>query len=81
VDFVIIGATAFPVYGYVRATLDTDIFIRPDKSNAERALSALKEFGYDMRKVYIYSSLIKILMVFAAADKLKSPVLFRRGFF
>ena len=25
VDFVIIGATAFPVYGYARATLDMDI--------------------------------------------------------
>jgi len=42
VDFVIIGATAFSVYGYVRATLDTDIFIRPDKSNAEKTLAALK---------------------------------------
>lgn len=27
VKFVIIGATAFPVYGYVRATLDVDFFI------------------------------------------------------
>ena len=43
VQFVIIGATAFPVHGYSRATLDIDIFIRPDKSNAEKALSALED--------------------------------------
>lgn len=28
VDFVVIGATAFPVYGYARATLDIDIFVK-----------------------------------------------------
>jgi predicted nucleotidyltransferase len=28
VDFVVIGATAFPVYGYARATLDIDLFVR-----------------------------------------------------
>ena len=27
VQYVVIGATAFPVYGYARATLDIDIFI------------------------------------------------------
>ena len=26
VSYVVIGATAFPVYGYARATLDIDIF-------------------------------------------------------
>lgn len=29
VDFMVIGATAFPVYGYARATLDIDLFGRP----------------------------------------------------
>jgi predicted nucleotidyltransferase len=28
VEYVLIGATAFPVHGYARATLDVDIFIR-----------------------------------------------------
>jgi predicted nucleotidyltransferase len=28
VEFVIIGATALPIHGYARATLDIDIFIR-----------------------------------------------------
>jgi len=45
VDFVIIGATAMPVHGYVRASLDIDIFIRPERQNAERTLEALKAFG------------------------------------
>jgi predicted nucleotidyltransferase len=33
VKYVIIGATAFPVHGYARATLDLDIFI--DKKQRE----------------------------------------------
>lgn len=44
----IIGATAFPIHGYARATLDIDLFIRPDPENAERTLSALDDFGYDV---------------------------------
>jgi predicted nucleotidyltransferase len=48
VEFVIIGATAFPVHGYARATLDIDLFIRPAPENARRTLEALKEFGYDV---------------------------------
>lgn len=48
VEFVIIGATAFPVHGYARATLDIDLFIRAEPENAHRALQALKEFGYDV---------------------------------
>lgn len=51
VDFVVIGATAFPVHGYARATLDVDIFIRATEENAERTLAALKAFGYDVTDV------------------------------
>lgn len=47
VRYLIIGATAFPVHGYSRATLDTDIFIEPTKENAANTLKALKEFGYN----------------------------------
>jgi len=53
VKFVIIGATAFPVHGYSRATLDIDIFIKPDKKNAKRTLKALQNFGYDVTDVTI----------------------------
>ena len=48
VIFVVIGATAFPVYGYARATLGIDIFIRPELENIRRTMKALKEFGYDL---------------------------------
>jgi len=63
VDFVIIGATAFPVHGYARATLDIDIFLRPVRTNAEKAWSALKEFGYDMTDVSIEDLLEKKLLI------------------
>ena len=48
VRFVIIGATAFPVHGYSRSTLDIDIFIEPCTANARRTREALKAFGYDV---------------------------------
>jgi predicted nucleotidyltransferase len=51
VDYVVIGATAFPVHGYSRATLDIDIFIRPTEENCQYAWQALNDFGYDMTDV------------------------------
>src|SRR3990167_6843919 len=63
VDFIVIGATAFPVHGYARATLDIDIFIRPERSNAEKALQALKEFGYDVTDVEIEDLIQKKLLI------------------
>lgn len=48
VKFVVIGAEAFPVYGYARATFDIDIFIEPTEENAKRVMGALKKFGYDI---------------------------------
>lgn len=63
VEFVIIGATAFPVHGYARATLDIDIFIRPTTSNARKTYQALKQFGYDMTDVEISDLLKKKLLI------------------
>lgn len=63
VDFVIIGATAFPVHGYARSTLDIDLFIRPEKSNAERTWEALKEFGYGVEDVSVEDLLQKKLLI------------------
>ncbi len=63
VEFVIIGASAFPVYGYSRATLDLDIFIRPEKDNARRILRALKQFGYDVTDISINDLLTKKLLI------------------
>ena len=51
VRYVVIGATAFPVHGYARATLDIDIFIEPTPENALRTRAALLDFGYDLTDV------------------------------
>jgi hypothetical protein len=48
VRYVIIDATAFPVHGYVRATIDIDIFIEPTLENAKCTIQALEAFGYDL---------------------------------
>jgi len=53
VRFVVIGATAFPVHGYARATLDVDLLIEPTRENAERTLQALGAFGYDVSDVTV----------------------------
>jgi predicted nucleotidyltransferase len=63
VRFVIIGATAFPVHGYSRATLDTDIFIEPTPRNAQRARNALQAFGYDMSDISVDDLLTKKLLI------------------
>jgi len=63
VKFVIIGATAFPVHGYSRTTLDIDIFIKPEKANAQRTLKALKEFGYDITDITIDDLLTRKVLI------------------
>jgi predicted nucleotidyltransferase len=63
VEFVIIGATAFPIHGYARATLDMDIFIRPEPRNAVHVLEALKEFGYDVSDVTPEDLLTKKVLI------------------
>ncbi len=63
VRYVIIGATAFPVHGYARATLDIDIFIEATPLNATRTLAALSDLGYDMTDVSIQDMLTKKLLI------------------
>jgi len=63
VKFVIIGATAFPVHGYSRATLDIDVFIKADQENARRTLKALREFGYDVTDLTIDDLLTKKVLI------------------
>ena len=63
VEFVIIGATAFPIHGYARATLDIDIFIRPEPRNAERVLDALRDFGYDTTEITLEDLLTKKVLI------------------
>lgn len=59
VRYVILGATAFPVHGYARATLDVDIFIEPTVENAERTRAALAAFGYDLSDVSVEDLFLK----------------------
>ena len=63
VKYVIIGAAAFPVHGYARATLDTDIFIEPTEENVEKCLAALIDFGYDMNRLSAHDLLKKKTLI------------------
>jgi predicted nucleotidyltransferase len=63
VRFVIIGATAFPIYGYSRTTLDIDIFIEPKLLNAQKTLCALAEFGYDLTDISVEDLLTKKVLI------------------
>ena len=63
VRFVVIGATAFPVHGYSRGTLDIDIFIEPTKVNAQRTWNALRAFGYDVTDITLRDMLEKKLLI------------------
>ena len=59
VRYLIIGATAFPVHGYVRDTLDIDFYIEPTAENAEKTHQALKQFGYDVSDLTVEELLEK----------------------
>jgi Nucleotidyl transferase of unknown function (DUF2204) len=46
VDFLVVGAHALAAHGKPRYTGDLDIWVRPEKANIERLLSALNAFGF-----------------------------------
>ena len=51
VRYLLIGGYAVNFHGYVRATADMDIFVKPDKRNAEQLVTVLKEFGFDVEEL------------------------------
>jgi Nucleotidyl transferase of unknown function (DUF2204) len=54
VEFMVVGGYAMAFHGYVRATGDIDLWIRPSDENAEKVWLALKQFGaplFDLTKV------------------------------
>jgi len=63
VRYVVIGAYAFPLYGYSRVTIDFDIFIEPRRENVERTLKALAGFGYDIADVTMDDMLTKKILI------------------
>ena len=51
VKFLVIGAYAMAVYGYIRATGDIDIWIMASHNNSEKIYKALKIFGAPMEQI------------------------------
>lgn len=47
VEYLLIGGFAVALHGYPRATADMDVWVARDRSNAERLVSCLREFGFD----------------------------------
>lgn len=45
VEYAVVGGVAVNAHGYVRATHDLDLFIRPTEENARAAFAALVELG------------------------------------
>lgn len=50
VRYLLIGGYAVNYHGYVRATADMDIWVEPSEQNAERMVTVLKEFGFDLKE-------------------------------
>jgi predicted nucleotidyltransferase len=44
VEFILVGAHALAAHGFVRATQDIDILVRPTPENARRVFTALRTF-------------------------------------
>jgi hypothetical protein len=48
VEYLLIGGYAVGYYGYPRATADMDIWVAINPANADKIVTALKEFGFDL---------------------------------
>jgi hypothetical protein len=48
VDYLLVGGYAVAYYGYPRATADMDVWVAIAPTNAQRAVQALREFGFDV---------------------------------
>ncbi|MFH0758932.1 MAG: nucleotidyl transferase AbiEii/AbiGii toxin family protein [Bacteroidota bacterium] len=46
VDFMIVGGYALAYHGAPRYTGDIDVFVKPDRKNAQRIIKVLEEFGF-----------------------------------
>jgi len=46
VQYMIVGAYALAFHGAPRYTGDIDIFVKPDRANAQRIMAALNDFGF-----------------------------------
>jgi len=53
VEYLLIGGYAVGYYGYPRATADMDIWIAIQWQNAEKIVTVLKEFGFDLPELTV----------------------------
>ncbi|MCB9507451.1 MAG: nucleotidyltransferase [Myxococcales bacterium] len=47
-EFVIVGGHAVAYHGYPRFTGDIDVLVRPSRENAQRVVTALRGFGFEV---------------------------------
>ena len=47
VEFILVGGYAVNVHGYVRATSDMDIWLKPDNNNKHKLAELLLSLNYD----------------------------------
>lgn len=52
VEFAVVGGVAVNAHGYVRATRDLDVFIRPTEENADAAFATLLRLGVPLDGVH-----------------------------
>ena len=52
-EYLVVGGYAVSIHGYVRATGDIDIFINATVENAERIVSAIRAFGFDVPELTV----------------------------
>ncbi len=48
VEYLLVGGYAVGYHGYPRATVDMDIWIAINKNNAQKMITVIKEFGFDV---------------------------------
>ena len=51
VDYMLVGGWAVNMYGYIRATVDLDVWILADADNAKKVYSAVAEFGAPVSEI------------------------------
>lgn len=47
VEYLVIGGYAVGYYGYPRYTGDIDLWVKMELANAQKALAAIKSFGFE----------------------------------
>jgi len=51
VEYMLVGGIALGVHGHVRYTRDLDVWFRGSEQNAEKLISALRDFGFESLQV------------------------------